>query len=83
MPATLGERTQVGVLLQRPHDIRFIVYWIESLPTATFYYMVHTATSEDKYCCPKCKSCHVDFYDYKGKKYQSCLDCGYEEMIKN
>ena len=32
-----------------------------------------------KYCCPKCKSCHVDFYDYKGKKYQSCLDCGYEE----
>src|SRR3989344_4250245 len=41
--------------------------------------MVHTATSEDKYCCPKCKSCHVDFYDYKGKKYQSCLDCGHEE----
>ena len=41
--------------------------------------MVNTATSEDKYCCSKCKSCHVDFYSYKGRKYQSCLDCGYEE----
>ena len=45
--------------------------------------MVHTATKEDKYCCPKCKSCHVDFYEYKGKKYQACLDCGYEEIVKN
>ncbi|MBI4147220.1 hypothetical protein HY494_01060 [Candidatus Woesearchaeota archaeon] len=43
--------------------------------------MVHTATEKDKHCCPKCKSCHVDFYEYNRKKYQSCLDCGFEEEV--
>jgi len=26
---------------------------------------------------------HIDIYEDKGKKYQACLDCGYEEVIKN
>ena len=52
-----------------------------NLPTATFT-MVHLAGPEDKYCCSACKSCHVDIYDYEGKKYIACLDCGHEEVYE-
>ncbi|MDP3640484.1 MAG: hypothetical protein Q8R53_04785 [Nanoarchaeota archaeon] len=41
--------------------------------------MVHLAGPEDKFCCTKCKSCHMDVYDYDGKMFISCLDCGHEE----
>ena len=41
--------------------------------------MVHLAEEGDKYCCSKCKSCHVDIYELDGKKFMACLDCGHEE----
>lgn len=44
--------------------------------------MVHTALPGDKYKCSKCGSSHVDIYDYKKKKVQACLDCGYEEKAE-
>jgi len=45
--------------------------------------MVHLATEKDKYSCKRCKSMHIDIYEDKGKKYQACLDCGFEEILKN
>jgi len=24
---------------------------------------------------------HIDIYEDKGKKYQACLDCGFEEIL--
>lgn len=44
--------------------------------------MVHLAEEGDEHCCSHCKSCHVDIYKDKGKKMQSCLDCGFEEVLK-
>ncbi|MEK6950787.1 MAG: hypothetical protein AABX13_03630 [Nanoarchaeota archaeon] len=43
--------------------------------------MVHLATSKDKHFCRKCKSKHVDIYEYKGKTVQACLDCGQEQAV--
>tara|TARA_Y100000310_G_scaffold68706_1_gene64029 strand:+ start:276 stop:416 length:141 start_codon:yes stop_codon:yes gene_type:complete len=44
--------------------------------------MVHTALESDKYSCKKCNSSHVDIYDLDEKRYAACLDCGFEEEIK-
>jgi hypothetical protein len=44
--------------------------------------MVHLKEQGDKYWCEKCKSSHVDIYEYKKKKIKSCLDCGFEEEME-
>lgn len=44
--------------------------------------MVHTARPGDKYICSECGSSHVDLYEERRRRFQSCLDCGHEERIK-
>ena len=53
----------------------------ESLGAAIFLMMVHTAKKVEKYKCTKCGSAHIDIYDFKKKRFQACLDCGYEEEL--
>tara|TARA_Y100000034_G_scaffold8670_1_gene9348 strand:+ start:59 stop:193 length:135 start_codon:yes stop_codon:yes gene_type:complete len=38
-------------------------------------------THNEKFKCSKCGTSHVDVYDEDGKRYISCLNCGFEETI--
>jgi DNA-directed RNA polymerase subunit RPC12/RpoP len=43
--------------------------------------MVNAAEKEEVYACPKCESSNVEIYEMNKKKYLSCRDCGYEEVL--